>query len=255
MMEHDLKGVVTIKNKGLNLLKLLMLAFLGSIVTILLVSGELAYAAGSGSVPLPPSNLTPPPGGGNLIVSIHPLTPGQPLYITGSVDGLTYNVSVPALAFATETDPLELVVTSCSLQSLGNAGFNGYTPYACIGVYVVDLVTGQALSGPYSPTISIQLSGTTITPPLSNILAQYIFSNSSWTRITGNTTGAVTISESSPDYYILLAQNTTPVSTVPSATPSTGKPFLGEEIAAGILILAGLVGILLVARQRRKSAE
>lgn len=221
----------------------------------LILWSSVAFAAGNGYVPIPPPNLTPPPGGNTNILQIKPLTPGAPLTLSGTVDGLTYNINVPALTFASSTDPLEVVVTSCSLQALGNAGFNGYTPYACIGVYVVDLVTGQALLGPYNPAISIALSGSAIEPPTGNLAAYYQFTSGKWVQLSGNSTGSFAVNETAADYYILLAQNIVPSSTIPGATPQTGKPFLGEEIAGGILVAAGLVGLGLLIRSRRRSAR
>jgi hypothetical protein len=240
--------------KGDKKVRKLIVSLLMAIVGTLMVGG-VSFAAGNGSVPLPPPNLTLPPGGGTSILQVQPLTPGVPLVATGSVDGLQYKVSVPALTFATSTDPLELVITSCSLQALGNAGFNGYTPYACIGVYVVDLVTGQALTGPYNPAVNVLLSGSAIQPPTSNLAAVYDFSSAKWVQTSGNTYGSFNTNETSPDYYILLAQNIVPTSTIPGATPQTGKPFLGEEIAGSVLVVAGLVGLGLFIWNRRRATR
>jgi hypothetical protein len=224
-------------------------------VTLALATGVTsgAQAAGSGSVPLPPPGMVFPPGGGTPILTVQPITPGQPLVVTGTVDGVQYTITIPATTFQNSTDPLELVVTSCSLQSIGNAGFNGYTAYACIGAYVVDEVTGQTVPGPFSPAFSMTLVGSAIEPSTQNIFAIFNPNNSSWSQISGNTTGSAQASITNDSYFALLVQNTTPVSTIPNATPQTGKPFLGEEVGAGILLGAGLIGVgfLFYARRRR----
>ncbi len=227
-------------------------AILASAITLGVGSG-LAVAAGTGgygSLPIP-SN---PPGFGTVLQT-QPVTPGQQLGpITGTIDGVNYSITVPANTFSSSTDSLELVVTTCSLSSVGSAGFAGYSAYACIGVAVYDLTTNQKVNGPFNPPFTLTLSGN-ILAPSANLLVTYDATNNTWVQLPSQAT-SVTVSIAQDPDFALLAQTSTPSSTIAGATsPQTGKPFVGEAIGAGVLLIAGAgTAILLIKSRKRQSA-
>jgi hypothetical protein len=245
-------------------LALLVLAVVWLYTTLSFLGTSPARAAGAGSPPsLPPPNLPgTPPGGGQPILSVTPIPCGSngmngPLTVSGTVDGLSYSVSLSAGTFSCQ-DPLELVVTSCNLAALGNEGFPGYTPYACLGYYVVDMVSGLMVSPPWNPPVCETLAGPQVQPPPRNLFTLYVFSNGTWQQTQSVQANQASSCQNGPAYVSLLAQNiASTTAVVPGATPQTGQPVLGEEVGAGLLIaagIAGLVGLFFARRRRARSS-
>ncbi|NNN22413.1 MAG: hypothetical protein HKL80_10490 [Acidimicrobiales bacterium] len=225
-----------------------------AIGVFLVSTSTVANAAGTGYPG--PTTTTPSGAPGFNILQVQQVSPGSPFTYTFTDQGVSFVITIPAATFSSQTDTIDLVVTSCTPSSLGNAGYAGYSAAVCIGFYVEDVTTNTEIAGPYSPAISFDWTASSIQPPNSDLLTQYNSSTGQWDQISGNQSGGVTLSVGSPSQFALLAQvNTAPSTIAGGTTPQTGKPFLGEEVGAGVLLLAGVSTVVLLARSRKRNAS
>ena len=170
---------------------------------------------------------------------------------------ISFTVTVPAQTFNGAADSYELVVTTCGSPSqIGNAGYVGYSAYACFGVAVYDTTTNTPYEGALNPSLIFNLTGAIIQPPAANLLVEANPNTGSWQTVTGNVSGAVNLNIGNDPDFALLVQNATTSTTTGSVSgatsPQTGKPFLGEEVGAGIIGITAVAGALVLYRTKRK---
>jgi hypothetical protein len=160
-----------------------------------------------------------------------------------SVDGITTTLTIPAGAFPVE---VQITLTAPDLAAIGAAGFAGHSAVAGVGISVQE--NGSTYPGTFLKPLTVTMSSSSITS--SSVVVVWngtAFVTESSATVTA---GSATVTfDSDPDFAVLAAGTAT--GTVPGATtPTTGKPFLGEGILAGVLLLLGAAG-LGYARRRR----
>jgi hypothetical protein len=156
---------------------------------------------------------------------------------------------------------------STGIPSTLNVG-SGQTVEADFSVALVDPTTGEEMSGPFSSPISLTISDPSIAPGDSVVI---VTAPGQTTTVSGAQVAqgdAVVTFTTDPNFAVVAAATssttttvvgpTTPAapdSVVPGATSIvTGKPFLGEGLLAGLLVLAGGAVFATVAWRRRRRA-
>jgi hypothetical protein len=173
---------------------------------------------------------------------------------TTSGSTITINITLPGGDFNGVTDSYELILSTCASPTADVTGISGYTAYACFGVEILDTTTDTVYETALSSPMTLTGSGASILASPANILSEYDFTTSTWGAITGNLAGGININIASDPDFALLAQSTTSTTgTVAGATTATtGKPFIGEEVGAGVVLMAGLLGVGLLVKSKRK---
>lgn len=206
-----------------------------------------AFAAGSGYGPPGPASSTS--AGGFTAVAASETVSSAASQITATFDGETYRISIPAGDFSTATQVT--VYAPTDLSAIGGL--------AGIEVVFSDPATGQALAGTVLKTpIDVVVSSS----PISKGDVVEVFNGSTFVAYTGTysvSSGSATIEMTSDPTFAVVPPTKSAVpatSTVPAATSvHTGKPFLGEELAAGVAAMVGLAAIgVAVGILRRRSA-
>jgi hypothetical protein len=208
----------------------------------LAVSGATAMAAGTGYAPPPPSTTVP--GGFNSVIASYSFGPAGGTQTNIALGNNTsLNISVPPGTF---TSDVTLTIFSGDLVSVGNAGFSGYEAVSGFRFLVTE--GSSRYSGSFNNYITFTLTSSNITSS-SKVL---IFNGTSFVSYPNSSVknGQATIQANSDPEFVVVSPVVTPAVVPSSTTVTTGKPFLGEEILAGILFLAGLVGLSLGLRKR-----
>lgn len=224
----------------------------GAVLTVVgLASASTAFAAGSGYGPPGPSSSTS--GGGFTAVAASQTVTSSASQITTTFNGETYRISIPAGDFSTPTQ-----VTVYAPTDLAAVG----------GLAGIEIVFSN-------PTTGAALSATTLKTPIGVVVSSSnitkgdvveVFNGTTYVTYTGTystSSGAATIEVTSDPTFVVVpppkaavpASSSQP-SSVPAATSvHTGKPFLGEELAAGAAGAAGLAAIgAAFGLRRRRSA-
>jgi hypothetical protein len=184
--------------------------------------------------------------------------------VTGSANGATAAVTVPTGATTNGAN----VEISTGIPDTINAG-PGNTVVADFSVALVDQSSGVKMAGPFTPPISLTISDPSI---LATDTVVMVTAPGQTTTVSGATVAAgsaIVTFANDPNFAVIssAAPATTPTTTPASpaspsaATPAisgatsvvTGKPFLGEGLLAGLLVLSGLVvfGTIVWRRRRR----
>lgn len=204
-------------------------------------SGGVAMAAGSGYGGAPPA--PGPTGAFSSILVVKTIGPAGGS-ATVTVDGATLTVTVPAGDFSSD---VQLVISSGNLTQLTNVGG---TPLVAFGTQVDQ--GGAKLPGPFAHPIVMQVTDSSITSStvVDEVVGSTVTPASGWTVGAGSATGSFT---TDPD-YVLSAPAVATGAPIPGATTATtGKPFAGEELAAGALAAIGLGSGLAWRRARRRA--
>jgi hypothetical protein len=252
----------------------------GFVATALLMFGPAAGAASEGSVG--------PPGvpGGFASVMVTKALPIAGGTVTGSVNGHQVTVTVPAGALSQQID---LTLTWGAPSAIGNAGISGDGTVVAIGVNVAELSNGNKFAGTFGRPFAVTISG----PFGSKAsVVSYNVSAKRWEALpraaVTSSVASFTIS-SDPDIAVVEPKSdaltpkvvtaAAPVTTIPAPAPapaptpttdplqaavhaetgagttdvSTGKPFLLEEIIAGVLVVMGMASLLALTRRRRST--
>lgn len=202
-----------------------------------------ATASGSQYGP-PPPVTTPAPGGFTTVVTTVTIGPAGGTIGPVAVDA-DVTVKVPAGAFAT---PMQVTLTAPVLSEI--PAHAGTTVVAGAGITVSQ--NGTKYQGTFLKPVTVTFTAPNITAA-SDVV---VWNGSSFVTDPDATAtaGAVTVSfDSDPDFAV-EAPLSPKAAPVPSATvPVTGKPFVGEGILAGVLILGGAGGIAVSRRRVRAS--
>ncbi len=200
----------------------------------LLAIQSVAFAAGAGYAPTTPPAT--PTGVSGTVVSTCTVQPsGGPC--TATVDGLAISVTIPPGDFTIPTQ----ILFSTGVTPTGVSG----TVVGAFGLSVVQ--NGSKLTGTFSPAATLHVTDSAI--GVGDSL--YVDTNTGFTpTATATTAGSITSTfDSDPNYAVVAPVS---VTAVPSATtPVTGKPFLLEELVAGLLVSVGAFGLILLRLKRR----
>lgn len=225
-------------------------ATVGAVLALVGLTGASpAFAAGSGYGPPGPASSTS--AGGFTAVVASQTVNSSASTITATFDGEKYEISIPAGDFSTPTQ-----VTVYAPTNLGSIG-----GLAGIEVVFSNPATGATLPG---TTLNIPIDVVVSSSSISKGDVVEVFNGSSFVPYTGTystSSGSANIEMTSDPTFAVVPPPTsvTPASsTVPAATSvHTGKPFLGEELAAGVAGILGLTAIgaaLGIRRRRTRSA-
>ncbi|WP_298405642.1 hypothetical protein [Ferrimicrobium sp.] len=219
---------------------------LGLVVTF----APTAWASGS---PTPSTPTAPSPAAGfQTTVLSQTVTPSSSTQTFSAIsNGADISISIPAGAFGSQT--VQLVVTEPTLSvltsSLGALGLSSDSLGAGVGIEVVNPSTGQPLTGTFAAPLTVTIVASSITA--SSKVIEYPSTGSPFvmTSAVVNTGKAVVTVSSDPGFAVA-----TPTSAVvPAATsPVTGKNFLPEGIAAGVLMTVG-TSVLVSSRRRHRA--
>lgn len=226
---------------------------LGPRVAIVMVgSAALAVAAAGGALAStgygPPAPVAPAvPGGFSAVVTSQTIGPASGKIGPVDVDGIPTTLTIPAGAFPGR---VQITLTAPNLAGVGAAGFAGHSAVAGVGIRVQE--NGSTYPGTFLKPLTLTMSSSSITRSSVVVVwngAAFVTESSATV-----TAGLATVSFDSDPNFAVLASAGTAASTIPGATgATTGKPFLGEGIAAALLLLLGVAG-LGYARRRRAGA-
>jgi hypothetical protein len=206
-----------------------------------------AFAAGSGYEG--DTGATGVPGTfGSIITTQEVQTSGGT--VTGTDGSYSITVTVPSGAF---TQAENVTLTSAVTSGIGTGGVSGDSALLGIGINITDPSSGDKVTGTFTPALTVTITGTFSAS--SDAVVFYDDTTSAWNALTGATITATEVTFSitaDPDVAVLgpaSASSDSPA--VAGATSvTTGKPFRGEEIIAGALVLFGLVALFWVWRRR-----
>jgi hypothetical protein len=168
----------------------------------------------------------------------------------GSADGSTASVVIPAGALPVGS---QIVLTSGASSGIA-VGSSAGTVVAAFGVTVLT-PQGQVMTGSFAGSITL-----TITNPAIASTDRVVEVTGPGTTIAAPnaqvTNGSATVTFSSdPDFAVVsssTAATPTPTGSVPGATSvTTGEPFVGEGILAGLLVVGGASVAVMATRRRR----
>lgn len=217
---------------------------LGSATMLVTGAGGALASSGYG----PPSPGAPSvPGGYSAVVTSQTIGPAGGKLGPLSVDGVTVTLTVPAGTFPVA---VQITLTAPNLAAVGGAGFAGHRAVAGVGIQVQE--HGAVYPGTFLKPLTLTMSSSSITT--SSVVV--VWNGSVFVTEPGATlaAGSATVTFDRDPNFAVLAPTGTAASGIPGATgASTGKPFLGEGILAGLLLLLGAAG-LGYARRRRTSA-
>ncbi|MDA8062709.1 MAG: hypothetical protein M0T80_09845, partial [Actinomycetota bacterium] len=213
-----------------------------------------AFAAGSGYGP-PGASSSPSAGGFTKVVASTTAVPAASS-LSGSYGGSKFALSIPSGDFTTPTQ-----VTAYAPTNLSSVR----------GVAGIEIVFSN-------PATGSRLTGTSLLKPITVVLSGAgivkgdvveVYNGTRYVAYTGSystSTGSVSITiDADPTFVVVPPPRTTvpPVTVAKAAVPPnvpgatsvhTGKPFLGEELAAGAAAATGLAAIaaaLGIRRQRQ----
>jgi hypothetical protein len=215
---------------------------LGTVVAWGAAGVALASTAGRQSVP-PPVTTPAPPGGFTEVVTTVTITPAGGVVGPVTVDGAQVTVDVPPGAFPVD---VQLTITEPHLPAITPTP--GFTVTAGAGIQVT--LNGSPYPGTFLKPVTV-----TFTSPNITASSQVVVWNGSSFVTDSNSTSRAGSASVSFDTDPAFAVESPKLAPVPGATaPLTGKPFLGEGILAGLLVLSGTGGIVLSRRRRVNAA-
>ena len=216
--------------KILNLGRMIAIATLGSAALVVASAGGAMAASGYG----PPGPAPPPvPGSYSVVVTSQTIGPAGGTIGPVDVSGIPVTLTIPAGAFPI---PVQITLTAPDLAAIGTSGFAGHSVVAGVGVQVQE--NGSTYPGTFLKPLTLTISSSSITS--SSIVVVWngtAFVAASGTTVTAGS--AMATFDSGQDFAVLA-----PAGGIPGATAaSTGEPFLGEGILAGLLLLLGATGL------------
>jgi len=214
---------------------------LGSAAMLVTGAGGALASSGYG----PPAPAAPSvPGGYSAVVTSQTIGPAGGKIGPLSVDGITTALTVPFGAFPAS---VQITLTAPNLAAVSGAGFAGHRAVAGVGIQVQE--RGAVYPGTFLKPLSLTMSSSSITA--SSVVVVWngsVFVTESSASLAA---GSATVTFNHDPNFAVLAPTGTAASTIPGATgATTGKPFLGEALLAGLLVLLGATG-LGYARRRR----
>jgi hypothetical protein len=217
-----------------------------------LLASTAAGAAGTGY-----GTATPPPGASSVgftTVVASQVVGASGGTVQGTESGATATVDVPAGALPSGG---EVVLSSGPPSAVAVGG--GRTVVVGFSVAVLNQETGQPLTGTFAHPLTLTLTDPAIVPGDTVVILTGPGQLSPVSGATVTNGSAVVAFDSDPNFAVVagsVSAAPTPTSTtVPGATSvTTGEPFLGEELVAGVLVAGGLaLGATAVRRRRRLS--
>ncbi|MDA8275227.1 MAG: hypothetical protein M0029_07580 [Actinomycetota bacterium] len=190
-----------------------------------------AFAAGSGYTPSG-ATATPAgvPGGFTSVLTTGTVQPSGGT-VTGSENGDTITVTVPAGAL---TQTAQVVLTAGNVSQIGSAGQAGKDAVVAVGISVME--NGSKFTGTFAKPITVTIAGNFAA---GDEVVVYDPTTGGWSPVAGATiaNGTATFEFTSDPDFAVLASTSSAVSGATSA--STGKPFLLEGGAAAALVVGG----------------
>jgi len=153
-----------------------------------------------------------------------------------SVGGVSATLIIPAGAFPVS---VQITLTAPNITLVGSAGTAGYRAVAGVGVQVQE--NGSPYPGTFLKPLTVTIRSSSITT--SSVVM--VWNGKAFVTDTASTitTGVATVSfDTDPDFAALSPSVVS--AAIPGATRAvTGKPFIGEGILAGVLVLLGASGL------------
>ena len=207
-----------------------------------------AFAATAGRQSVPPPVTTPtPPGGFTAVITTVTITPAGGVVGPVTVDGIPVTVHVPAGAFPSD---VQITITAPHLAAI--TPMAGFHLVAGVGV-------GVSLNGaPYPGTFLRPVTVTFSSPMITPASAVVVWNGSAFVTDPNSTTmaGSASVSFDTDPAFTVQSPNTSAGAPVPGATaPTTGEPFLGEGLLAGVLVLGGAGGLVMSRRRRIRAGS
>lgn len=224
------------------------LAVIAVITAACLVGSVRAAMAASTYGPPPPGTGVAPPGGYSNVITSQTITPAGGTIGPLIVDGAIVTLVIPPGTFPVS---VQITMTAPDLNAVGAAGLHDYKTVAGVGIQIQ--VNGQLYPGAFLKRLILTIRKSSITA--SSVVV--VWNGTAFVTETDATVRsgvAVIRFDTDPDFAVLSPTETTPRTPIPGAIePVTGKPFLGEGILAGALLMLGTCGIVVCCRRRARS--
>jgi hypothetical protein len=219
------------------------LAFIAVMSAAFLGGSVRAASAASEYGPIQPLAGAAPPGGFSDVITSQTITPAGGTIGPVTVGGATVTLVIPAGAFP---DSIQITITEANLFAVGNAGTAGYKAVAGVGIQVEE--NGVPYPGTFLKPLTVTIRSSSITS--SSVVM--VWNGTAFVTAPDSTvtSGAAVVSfDTDPDFAVLSPLAGT-VTAIPGATKAvTGKPFLGEGILAGALVVLGVTGLAVGCRR------
>ncbi|HEV3383152.1 MAG TPA: hypothetical protein VG142_19475 [Trebonia sp.] len=194
--------------------------------------------------PPPPPPAPPAPGFTGVATSVT-VGPAGAAIAPGFIDGAAVTVTVPAGAFA---NTVQITVTAGAVGTLAPAAFTGYRVVTALGVQVE--LNGAPYPGTFLKPITVTWRDGAITS--ASLVTTWNGVSLAIDPSSTSSPGVATVTfDADPDFAILSPVSAAPKPVAGATVPVTGEPLAGEGILAGALLVAGLGG-LGISRRRKK---
>lgn len=223
-------------------------AAIAAVGLVVVPAGAVLAAPAGGYGPTAPTGAAGAPGGYTTVLATRTVGPGGGTVLV-TVPGAVARITVPAGAFAAS---VQVEVTGPRLTEvtagLSAVGFPGYAALAGLGVKVLTS-SGQPITGSFARPVQITLVASSLRSAGEKVLRlDGPVAASVMPAVTSAGQVSFTIT-ADPDIAV-IDPTVVATGTVPGATAThTGKPFVGETVLAGLLLVAG-AGALTVAGRR-----
>ncbi len=227
-----------LRTSGRKLIASMMKLTIIAVISAACVASSVRAAMAVSSAYGPPSAATgaTPPGGYSAVVTSQTITPAGGTIGPVSVGGVSATLIIPAGAFPVS---VQITLTAPNITLVGSAGTAGYRAVAGVGVQVQE--NGSPYPGTFLKPLTVTIRSSSITT--SSVVM--VWNGKAFVTDTASTitTGVATVSfDTDPDFAALSPSVVS--AAIPGATRAvTGKPFIGEGILAGVLVLLGASGL------------
>ena len=199
-----------------------------------------AATGGAGAPDVPPTNIGGSPAGSTILCTDQVPAAGGTVGCSGISVTVGTTPDGVQVAFTSATGP------SCSV-----------TP--AIGVSFYDPVTGVAYAGTFSTPSTVSYTNSAVTAGETVLIynsstATYSAAPAGNVTAASTTAGAVHLTVSGSASFTVQQAGACSSSITGASLAFTGEPFLGEGLLAGLLLLMGLGGLLVVVRRRPRNA-
>jgi hypothetical protein len=209
-----------------------------AVISAAFVAGSVRGAGAATTYgPAPAPVGAAPPGSFSDVITSQTIGPAGGTIGPVTVAGATVTLVIPAGAFLVS---VQITITEADLFAVGSAGTAGYKAVVGVGIQV------QENGAPYPGTFLKPISATIRSSSITSSSVVVVWNGTAFVAEPDSTVTAgssVVSFDTDPDFAVLAPTGTT-ATTIPGATtPVTGKPFLGEGILAGLLVVLGVSGL------------
>ncbi len=218
-----------------------------TVLSAVCVAGSARAATATGGYgPLPPTAGTAALGGYSAVITSQTIAPAGGAIGPVNSAGVSVTLTIPAHAFPV---PVQITLTAPGHTLAGDAGRAGDQAVAGVGIQVQK--DGSAYSGTFRKPLTLTMRSS----PITSSSVMVVWNGRAFvadTQATIKSSAAVVNFDTDPDFAVLTPA-VAGTAIFGATTSPTGKPFIGEGVLAGVLVLLGASGLAIRWRRRERA--